>query len=101
MGCGTVGSPTDVHRGKRRTVAPPDRRLTCTGAGGGQRHRRLTCRVEEEGPPHRRIAGRRALELGMSRRVADLPVGRKNRGRQATTAFACVCTPLPRGMPQG
>ena len=28
MGCGTVGSPTDVHRGKRRTVAPPDRRLT-------------------------------------------------------------------------
>ena len=28
VGCGTVGSPTDVHRGKRRTVAPPDRRLT-------------------------------------------------------------------------
>ena len=28
MGCGTVGSPTDVHRGKRRTVAPPNRRLT-------------------------------------------------------------------------
>ena len=28
MGCSTVGSPTDVHRGKRRTVAPPDRRLT-------------------------------------------------------------------------
>ena len=28
MGCGSVGSPTDVHRGKRRTVAPPDRRLT-------------------------------------------------------------------------
>ena len=28
MGCGTVGSPTDVHRGKRRAVAPPDRRLT-------------------------------------------------------------------------
>ena len=28
MGCGTVGSPTDVHRGKRRTVAPSDRRLT-------------------------------------------------------------------------
>ena len=28
MGCGTVGSPTDVHRGKRRTVALPDRRLT-------------------------------------------------------------------------
>ena len=28
MGCGTVRSPTDVHRGKRRTVAPPDRRLT-------------------------------------------------------------------------
>ena len=26
MGC--VGSPTDVHRGKRRTVAPPGRRLT-------------------------------------------------------------------------
>ena len=87
MGCGTVGSPTDLHRGKRRTVAPPDRRLTCTGAGGGQRHRR--------------IAGRRALELGMSRRVADLPVGRENRGRHATTACACVCTPLPRGMPQG
>ena len=28
VGCGTVESPTDVHRGKRRTVAPPDRRLT-------------------------------------------------------------------------
>ena len=28
MGCGTVGPPTDVHRGKRRTVAPPDHRLT-------------------------------------------------------------------------
>ena len=28
MGCGTVGSPTDVHRGKRPTVAPPNRRLT-------------------------------------------------------------------------
>ena len=28
MGCGTVGSPTDVHRGKRRKVAPPDCRLT-------------------------------------------------------------------------
>ena len=28
MGCGTVGSPIDVHRAKRRTVAPPDRRLT-------------------------------------------------------------------------
>ena len=26
MGC--VGSPTDVHRGKRRAVAPPGRRLT-------------------------------------------------------------------------
>ena len=26
MGC--VGSPTDVHRSKRRTVAPPGRRLT-------------------------------------------------------------------------
>ena len=25
---GCAGSPTDVHRGKRRTVAPPDRRLT-------------------------------------------------------------------------
>ena len=42
-----------------------------------------------------------ALELGMSRRDADLPVGRENRGRQATTACACVCTPLPRGTPQG
>ena len=83
----TAGSPTDVHGGRRRTEAPPDRRLTC--------------RVEDEGPSHRRIAGRRALELGMSRRVADLPVGRENRGRQATTACACVCTPLPRGMPQG
>ena len=31
MGC--VGSPTDVHRGKRRTVAPPGRRLT-VGRGG-------------------------------------------------------------------
>ena len=28
MGCGTVGSPTDVNRGKRRTVAPSDRQLT-------------------------------------------------------------------------
>ena len=88
MGCGTVGSPTDVH-GRRRldssTTGSP------TGVQGG--------RGGTTAPPDRRLL---CLRVGnVFRRVADRLVGRKGRGGQATTACARVCTPLPRGMPQG
>ena len=66
MGCGTVGSPTDVHRGKWRTVAPPDRRLTVgrgvalplsvplPSLGRQQSGRHWRCAVHGgRGPPYR------------------------------------------------